>query len=79
MVLEYFRALTDSEFMTTYKYSESEYTRKYLGLSQVKAIIETFPCERDKLKELAEIVKNKNAEELISFIKHMHSKRKLLL
>jgi hypothetical protein len=50
-----------------------------LGLSQVKAIIETFPYEKDKLKELAEIVKNKNAEELISFIKHMHSKRKLLL
>jgi type I restriction-modification system DNA methylase subunit len=79
MVLEYFRALTDSEFMTTYKYSESEYTRKYLGLSQVKAIIETFPYEKDKLKELAEIVKNKDAEELISFIKHMHSKGKLLL
>jgi type I restriction-modification system DNA methylase subunit len=79
MVLEYFRTLTDSEFMTTYKYSESEYTRKYLGLSQVKAIIETFPYEKDKLKELAEIVKNKNAEELISFIKNMHSKRKLLL
>ena len=79
MVLEYFRGLTDSEFMTTYKYSDSEYTRKYLGLSQVKAIIETFPYERDKLKELAEIVKNKNAEELISFIKNIHSKRKLLL
>jgi hypothetical protein len=74
-----FRALADSEFMTTYKYSESEYTRKYLGLSQAKAIIETFPYEKDKLKELAEIVKNKNAEELISFIKHMHSKGKLLL
>ncbi len=79
MVLEYFRGLTDSEFMTTYKYSDSEYTRKYLGLSQVKVIIETFPYERDKLKELAEIVKNKNAEELISFIKHMHGKGKLLL
>jgi len=78
MVLEYFRALTDSEFMTTYKYSDSEYTRKYLGLSQVKAIIETFPYERDKLKALAEIVKNKNAEELISFIKDIHSKGKLL-
>jgi hypothetical protein len=37
------RALTDSEFMTTYKYSESAYTRKYLGLSQAKALIETFP------------------------------------
>jgi type I restriction-modification system DNA methylase subunit len=79
MVLEYFRALTDSEFMTTYKYSDSEYTRKYLGLSQVKAIIETFPYEKDKLKELAEIIKNKNAEELISFTKDINSKGKLLL
>ena len=43
LLLEHFRALTDSEFMTTYKYSESAYTRKYLGLSQAKALIETFP------------------------------------
>jgi hypothetical protein len=34
-----------------------------------------FPYEKDKLKELAEIVKNKNAKELISFIKNMHSKK----
>lgn len=43
LLLEYWRARTDSEFMTTYKYSESQYTRKYLGLSQAKALIETFP------------------------------------
>ena len=42
LLLERRRALTDSEFMTTYKYSESAYTRKYLGLSQAKALIETF-------------------------------------
>jgi hypothetical protein len=40
--LEHLRELTDSEFMTTYKYSNSLYTRKYLGLSIVKKIIETF-------------------------------------
>jgi type I restriction-modification system DNA methylase subunit len=40
--LEHLRDLTDSEFMTTYKYSNSLYTRKYLGLSIVKKIIETF-------------------------------------
>ncbi len=40
--LEYLRELTDSEFMTTYKYSNSEYTRKYLGLSQVKKLISTL-------------------------------------
>jgi hypothetical protein len=56
LILEHLRQVTDSEFMTTYKYSESAYTRKYLGLSQVKALIETFPYlemsdgERDWLK-----------------------------
>lgn len=43
LILEFFREKTDSEFMTTYKYSKSEYTRKYLGLSQVKKLIQTFP------------------------------------
>jgi hypothetical protein len=43
LILEYLREITDSEFMTTYKYSDSIYTRKYLGLSQVKKIVETFP------------------------------------
>jgi hypothetical protein len=56
LLLEHLRALTDSEFMTTYKYSESAYTRKYLGLSQAKALIETFPYlglsagERERLR-----------------------------
>jgi len=58
LILEHFRQITDSEFMTTYKYSESAYTRKYLGLSQVKALIETFPyldlspSQRETLREL---------------------------
>jgi hypothetical protein len=60
LLLEHFRALTDSEFMTTYKYSESAYTRKYLGLSQAKALIETFPYlelsdeERERLRMLVQ-------------------------
>ena len=41
-VLEIFRKKLDSEFLTTYKYSNAEYTRKYLGLTQVRKIIETF-------------------------------------
>ncbi len=42
-VLNELRERTDSEFMTTYKYSENgKYTRKYLGLSQAKAILETL-------------------------------------
>ena len=42
-VLEHFRKELDSEFLTTYKYSKAEYTRKYLGLTQVRSLIETFP------------------------------------
>ena len=42
-VLEYFRKETDSEFLTTYKYSQAPYTRKYLGLTQTRKLIETFP------------------------------------
>lgn len=58
LLLEHFRALTDSEFLTTYKYSESAYTRKYLGLSQAKALIETFPyldmtpAQRERLRQM---------------------------
>jgi len=74
-LLEHFRDITDSEFMTTYKYSNSEYTRKYLGLSQVKALIETFPYESLKeeciLNEFTNIVKSRSAENLISFIKSL--------
>ncbi|MGC8844195.1 MAG: N-6 DNA methylase, partial [bacterium] len=43
LMLEHLRDITDSEFMTTFKYSTSDYVRKYLGLSQVKKLIETFP------------------------------------
>jgi hypothetical protein len=42
-ILEYFRNKLDSEFLTTYKYSNADYTRKYLGLTQVKKLIQTFP------------------------------------
>lgn len=58
LMLEHYRALTDSEFLTTYKYSDSAYTRKYLGLSQAKALIETFPyldmtdSQREQLRQL---------------------------
>ena len=37
------REETDSEFMTTYKYTYNcKYTRKYLGLTQARAIMETL-------------------------------------
>ncbi|MCD6383052.1 MAG: N-6 DNA methylase [Thermoplasmata archaeon] len=71
IVLEHFRERTDSEFMTTYKYSNSEYTRKYLGLTQVKKLIQTFPLlnSNDEYLYLKTLIKNRNTAELISFIK----------
>ncbi|MFA5381728.1 MAG: N-6 DNA methylase [Candidatus Micrarchaeia archaeon] len=41
-LLNKLRENTDSEFMTTYKYSNGTYIRKYLGLSQVKNLMQTF-------------------------------------
>ena len=57
-ILEVFRERLDSEFLTTYKYSDAEYTRKYLGLTQVRKLIQTFPYSKlnynfkEKLKDL---------------------------
>jgi hypothetical protein len=57
-VLESFREKLDSEFLTTYKYSNAEYTRKYLGLTQTRRLIKTFPFEqtdhalKDRLSDL---------------------------
>lgn len=76
LLLEHFRALTDSEFLTTYKYSESAYTRKYLGLSQAKALIETFPyldvsvVQREQLRQL---VTARDAQGVIGLLKVIRS------
>jgi len=80
LVLEYFREITDSEFMTTYKYSDSEYTRKYLGLSQAKALIQTFPIlemnDEEKLT-LKDLISKKDGEGLVSYIKNRKRKKVL--
>ena len=47
-ILEYLRNITDSEFMTTYKYSDSKYVRKYLGLTQVKKLISTIDIFKEE-------------------------------
>jgi hypothetical protein len=68
--------------MTTYKYSNSQYTRKYLGLLQVKNLIETFPIlllNEDDLKEFEKIVNLKDAESVISFIESFNKKEKSIL
>lgn len=82
LVLEYFREKTDSEFMTTYKYSNSEYTRKYLGLSQAKKLIQTFPLlnlTKDERMYFKDLIKSKDVEAVISFVKKKNEKRRLEL
>ncbi len=51
--LEYLRSRSNSEFLTTYKYSSSNYTRKYLGLNQAKSIIRTYPIFPEKERNSA--------------------------
>jgi hypothetical protein len=72
MILEYLRKEADSEFMTTYKYSGAEYTRKYLGLSQAKKIISTFPInslDQDQRTQFKEIIDSKDIGRLLKFLK----------
>jgi hypothetical protein len=79
LVLEYFRNITDSEFLTTFKYSTSAYIRKYLGLSQVRKLIETFPVhlmakkQKDTLKILIE---QKNIAGIKEILSHLAKKGK---
>ncbi len=74
IILEYFRDKTDSEFLTTYKYSNSEYTRKYLGLTQAKKLIETFPLldlNKDQRGEFINIIKYSDTNRLLEFVKSL--------
>ncbi|MFX1588072.1 MAG: SAM-dependent DNA methyltransferase [Promethearchaeota archaeon] len=70
-VLEHFREKLDSEFLTTYKYSNAIYTRKYLGLTQTKKLIETFPyrkLESKIRKKFKLFIHNKDFNNLISLL-----------
>jgi hypothetical protein len=71
-ILEQFRLKLDSEFLTTYKYSNAEYTRKYLGLNQTRKLIETFPYGRltsEKNQELKSLITRKDFERILDFLK----------
>ncbi|MHA2127763.1 MAG: N-6 DNA methylase [Promethearchaeota archaeon] len=77
-VLEYFREKLDSEFLTTYKYSNAEYTRKYLGLTQVRSLIKTLPVINMNLEDKAilhEIINMNNFDDLILFLKKFKKKQ----
>lgn len=71
-ILEQFRLKLDSEFLTTYKYSNAEYTRKYLGLTQTRRLIETFPYGKltsNKTQELKSLITSKDFEGILDFLK----------
>ncbi len=66
LMLEYFRNITDSEFLTTFKYSNSYYIRKYLGLSQVRKLLETFPRAMSQAQKnlFKVLIEQKNIERI---------------
>ncbi|MFX1460909.1 MAG: SAM-dependent DNA methyltransferase, partial [Promethearchaeota archaeon] len=72
-ILELFRERLDSEFLTTYKYSNADYTRKYLGLSQTRKLIETFPYKNlttNKKESLKKFIKNNKFNEILQILTH---------
>ena len=73
-MLENFRAKLDSEFLTTYKYSNADYTRKYLGLIQTRSLIQTFPYNLDSINliNLKKLVKQKKFEEVLEFLNDLN-------
>ncbi|MFW9970506.1 MAG: SAM-dependent DNA methyltransferase, partial [Candidatus Odinarchaeota archaeon] len=71
-ILEVFRKKLDSEFLTTYKYSDAEYTRKYLGLTQVRKLIQTFPHgkpNREFTEYLKNLIKKKDFNGILELLK----------
>jgi len=77
LMLEYFRYLTDSEFLTTFKYSNSDYTRKYLGLSQTKKLLETFPVHlmsNEQKNVLKILIEQKNIEGIKDILLNLNKK-----
>jgi hypothetical protein len=71
-ILEFFREKLDSGFLTTYKYSKAEYTRKYLGLTQTRKLIQTFP-HSSMTKEIGEnlnkLIKKKDFNKVLEQLK----------
>ena len=77
LMLEYSRDITDSEFLTTFKYSNSNYIRKYLGLSQIKKLLETFPVHlmTVKTKQILRIlIEQKNIEGIKDILLNLNKK-----
>ncbi len=71
LMLNYYRKKLDSEFLTTYKYSNASYTRKYLGLIQIKGIIQTFPYDlsNEAYTKLKSLIQEAKEEEILEILK----------
>ncbi|MEM0155294.1 MAG: SAM-dependent DNA methyltransferase [Thermoplasmataceae archaeon] len=71
LILEHYRKQLDSEFMTTYRYSNSNYTRKYLGLNQAKLILDSYPLSMTETKreKFHKLVLEGSAENVIRFLR----------
>jgi hypothetical protein len=74
-LLEYFRAKLDSDFLTTYKYSNASYIRKYLGLNQVRSLINTFPFNMNVTEELElnKIIDDTQFPKILHFLEKLRS------
>jgi type I restriction-modification system DNA methylase subunit len=71
VILEAFREKLDSEFLTTYKYSNADYTRKYLGLTQARKLIQTFPyikLNNQSKYKLRDLIDKKDFNGLMEFL-----------
>ena len=71
-MLEAFRKKLDSEFLTTYKYSKADYTRKYLGLTQVRGLIETLPIinmDKPTKQELKDTIEKGDFKKILRILK----------
>ncbi|MHA1519249.1 MAG: N-6 DNA methylase [Promethearchaeota archaeon] len=71
-ILEHLRKETDSAFLTTYKYSSSNYVRKYFGLSQAKKIIATCPLlslSPQEQKDFVSYIRQSEIEKLLILCK----------
>lgn len=81
-ILEAFREDLDSEFLTTYKYSNAAYTRKYLGLTQTRNLIETLPMNymnsKDKVT-LNYLIKRGEFEAVLEFLNKIKKRKNDLI
>lgn len=71
-MLETFRNELDSEFLTTYKYSNADYTRKYLGLTQTRRLIQTFPIKdlnSASTIQLEKLILEQNFNDILKLLK----------